>query len=179
MVSDEKGQITVEAVLILGFFILIFIGVTVPMAFNARAAAIDTSVLADAKFATEQIAGAAGTVIVNGSRRTIDVYVPGYKSADINIGTRICTDGAYINTTVAIDRGASGVNQSRIIESHDISAKLYGTNWTIINPAGGAYISESSGKRYTIVIEYRSLDSTTANSLVLSSGCVGNFTGDL
>ncbi len=179
MVSDEKGQITVEAVLILGFFMLIFIGVTVPMAFNARYAAIDTSVLADAKFATEQIAGAAGTVIVNGSRRTIDVYIPGYKSGDINIGTRICTDGSYINTTVAIDRGSSGMNQSRVIESHNISAKLYGTGWTLTNPDGGPHIAENSGKRYTIVIEYKSINSTTANSFVLSSGCTGDFIGDL
>ncbi|GBE18154.1 hypothetical protein BMS3Abin16_00746 [archaeon BMS3Abin16] len=179
MVSDEKGQITVEAILILGFFMLIFIGVTVPMAFNARSAAIDTSVLADAKFATEQIAGAAGTVIVNGSRRTINVYVPGYKSGGINIGTRICTDGSYINTTVAINRSTSGMNQSRVIESYNISAKLFGTGWTLTNPAGGAYISENKGTRYTIVIEYKSINSATANSLALTNGCTGDFTGDL
>jgi uncharacterized protein (UPF0333 family) len=179
MVSDEKGQITVEAILILGFFMLIFIGVTVPLAFNARYSAIDTSVLADAKFATEQIAGAAGTVITPGSRRTIDVYVPGYKSGDINIGTRICTDGSYVNTTVAIDRGNAGMNQSRVIESHNISSKLYGAGWSVSAPSGLTYISENSGKRYTIVIEYKSINSTTANSLALTNGCTGDFIGDL
>ncbi len=149
MASGEKGQITVEAILIFGFFILIFIGVTVPMAFDARNAATDTTVVADAKFATVQIASAASTVIVNGSRRTLDVYVPGYSAGSINISTKICNDatGSYLNTTVNILR--SGVN-----EAHNISAKLYNNGW-ILN--GGNCITENTGKRYTVVIEYKNI----------------------
>lgn len=170
--KNNQGQITVEAVLILGFFILIFFGVTVPMAFQARNSAIDITALADAKFATEQIASAAGTVLVNGSRRTIDVYVPGYQSNSIKIGTRICTDGTYLNTTVAINR--TGVS-----ETHELSQKLYGSGWSLTSASGTDYIAENVGKRYTIVIEYKSINSTTSNSFSLSSGCSGSFIGDL
>jgi uncharacterized protein (UPF0333 family) len=149
MAIDEKGQITVEAVLILGFFILIFIGVTVPMAFDARNTATDTTIIADAKFATEQIAAAASTVIVNGSKRTIDVYVPGYSGGSNNISTRICNDstGSYLNTTVNILR--TGVS-----EAHNISSKLYGGGWSFNS---GSCITENTGQRYTVVIEYKSI----------------------
>ncbi len=170
--KDNRGQITVEAVLILGFFILIFFGVTVPMAFQARNAAIDTTVLADAKFATGQIASAAGTVLVNGSRRTIDVYVPAYQSNTIKIGTRICTDGTYLNTTVAI-------NRTGVAETHELSQKLYGSGWSLTSASGTAYIAENIGKRYTIVIEYKSINSTTTNTFTPSGGCSGSFIGDL
>lgn len=172
MISCEKGQITVEAVLILGFFILIFFAVTVPMAFNAMNSATDATVLADAKFATEQIASAASAVVVNGSKRTIEVYVPGYNSSAIRIGTRICASGSYVNTTVAISR-------SGVTESHNISAKLYGSGWNMTSVSGTAYIAEDRGKRYTLVITYKSINSTTTNSLALPSGCTGTFTGAL
>jgi uncharacterized protein (UPF0333 family) len=133
MLKGEKGQITVEAVLILGFFILIFVGVTVPMVFNARDSAIDTTVLADAKFATEEIAAATNQVVVNGSKRTIEIYVPGNNGSSTKIGTRICTDGLNINTTVGILRDGVG-------ESHDISAKEYksieSTTSNSLNPGG-------------------------------------------
>jgi uncharacterized protein (UPF0333 family) len=157
MLKGEKGQITVEAVLILGFFILIFVGVTVPMVFNARDSAIDTTVLADAKFATEEIAAATNQVVVNGSKRTIEIYVPGNNGSSTKIGTRICTDGLNINTTVGILRDGVG-------ESHDISAKLYSSGWSLTSPST-SYILETSGKRYTIEIEYKSIESTTSNSL--------------
>jgi uncharacterized protein (UPF0333 family) len=169
MISGEKGQITIEAVLILGFFIMIFIGVTVPMAFNARTSAIDTTVLADAKFATEQIASAASTVVVNGSKRTLEVYVPGYNSSSLNVGTRICTDGSNINTTVGIVRAGGS-------ESYNFSAKLFSDGWDL-NSNG--YIAEKSGKRYTIVITYKNITSTTANTFTPSGGCTGSFTSDL
>ncbi len=149
MAIDEKGQITIEAVLILGFFILIFIGVTVPMAFDARNAATDTTIVADAKFATEQIAAAASTVITNGSKRTIDVYVPGYLGGSNNISTRICNDstGSYLNTTVNIQH--TGVS-----ETYNISSKLYGGGWSLNS---GSCITENTGRRYAVVIEYKNI----------------------
>ncbi len=158
MSKGDRGQITVEAVLILGFFILIFVGTTLPMAFKARNSALDTTMLADAKFATEQIAGAASSVVVNGSKRTIEVYVPGYNSSAIKMATRICTDGSYINTTV-------GIKRSGVTESYNFSSKLYGGGWTMTSVSGGSYIAERSGKRYTIVITYKSINSTTSNTL--------------
>ena len=166
MISGEKGQITVEAVLILGFFIMIFVGVTLPMAFDARRAAVDTTVLADARFATEQIASAANTIVVNGSKRTIEVYVPGYNSGAIKIGTRICTDGSYVNTTVAI-------KHSKANEIHNISSKLYGSGWSLSSVSGTDYIAELNGTRYTLVFTYKSINSTTSNSL--STSCSSNL----
>jgi uncharacterized protein (UPF0333 family) len=152
MISGEKGQITVEAVLILGFFVLIFIGVTVPMTFEARNTALDTTIIADAKFATEQIASAANTVILNGSKRTIDVYVPGASAGSINISTTICnsTDGSAINTTVAITR-------SNFSESHAITSELKGGNW-VLNSNG--CIVENQGRRYSAVVEYKTINIT-------------------
>jgi uncharacterized protein (UPF0333 family) len=170
MISGEKGQITIEAILILGFFILIFFSVTVPMVFKSREAAIDTSVLADARFATEQIAGAANQIVVNGSKRTIEVYVPGYDTGSISIGTRICTDGSNLNTTVAIVHGT-------VSEEHKFSTKLYGGNWGLMNNVDGSlFIAEDSGKRYTIVLEYKSINSTTANSFAAVSDCTEDLT---
>jgi uncharacterized protein (UPF0333 family) len=147
MISSEKGQITVEAVLIMGFFVLIFFGVTVPMAFNARDSALDTTIIGDAKFATEQIAGAANTIIINGSKRTIDVYVPGYSAGSINITTTMCSDGSHINTSVGITRSGS-------TETHNVSSKLYGGGWTLNS---GGCVVESAGERYTTVVEYKTI----------------------
>jgi hypothetical protein len=182
MFSDEKGQITVEAVLILGFFIMIFVGVTVPMTFNARYTAIDTSILTDAKFATEQIASAVNTVVVNGSKRTIDVYVPGYKAGSIHTGTRICTDGDYLNTTVLIVRYyANGT--AKVSEAYDFSHKLYGGNWTLSTSDASATdrILEDEGRRYSIVIEYKSITSNTNNTMTdvtkAQTACALNLSG--
>ncbi|RMF91697.1 MAG: hypothetical protein D6733_00470 [Methanobacteriota archaeon] len=163
MHAEEKGQITVEAVLILGFFLMIFIGVTVPMTFNARYTSLDTTVLADAKYATEQIASAANTVVVDGSRRTIDVYIPGYRGGSVRMATRICTDGNYLNTTVGIMHPRSGYNTT-VIEAYNFSARLYGGGWSLTAPSGKNYILEDQGRRYTLVIEYKSINSTTSNS---------------
>jgi uncharacterized protein (UPF0333 family) len=148
MTQGEKGQITVEAVLILGFFLLIFIGVTFPMAFTARNTATDTTVLADAKFATEQIGGAAGSVVVNGSKRTLEVYVPGYNSPSKSISTTICSDGDYINTTVAINT-----------ESYNLSSKLYGGGW-ILN--SDSCVTETNGSRYDVVVTYKNINITSS-----------------
>jgi len=179
MLAGERGQITVEAVLILGFFIMVFFGVTVPLTFNARDAAMDTSILSDAKFATEQIASAANTVVVNGSKRTIDVYVPGYKSGSTHIGTRICTDGHYLNTTVLIVR-FSGNGSIRFAEDYEFSAKLYGGNWSITTPDGKDRILEDEGRRYTLEIEYKTINSLTSNTMTDVTGdtrCDRSFSG--
>lgn len=154
MPAGDRGQITVEAILILGFFILVFVGVSIPMGFKARNTALESSAVADAKFATEQIAGAANTVLVNGSKRTIDVYVPGYNSTSTKIATRICTDGQYLNTSIAI-------KSSNAVELQNLSAKLYGSGWSI--SSGGGAIVEDSGARYTIVITYKDINSSTTN----------------
>ena len=166
MLKDTKGQITIEAILILGFMVALFMGVTVPLAFDASDTARDTSIISDAKFATEQIAAAANTVIVNGSRRTMDVFVPGFTSGAVRIGTRICTNGDYINTTVAIVRDGQ-------TETHELSKKLQGTGWTILS--GNGAILENRGKRYTIIVEYKEINSTTANSFTNAAPCTANL----
>ncbi len=164
MVTEEKGQITLEAILILGFFILMFIAVSIPMTFNSRYAALDTAILTDAKFATEQIASAANTVIVNGSKKTIDVYIPGYKAGSLHSGTRICTDGGYINTTVLIVR-YDGSGAVKLAESYNFSKKLYGSGWSMSTTDGLGRILEDEGRRYTLKIEYKSVTSNTANTM--------------
>lgn len=164
MAAEENGQITLEAILILGFFILIFIAVSMPMTFNSRYAALDTSILTDAKFATEQIASAANTVIVNGSKKTIEVYIPGYKGGSFHSGTRICTDGSYINTTVLIVR-YDGSGAVQLAEAYTFSKRLYGSGWNMSTPDGLGRILEDEGRRYTLKIEYKSMTSNTANTM--------------
>ncbi len=136
-----------------------------------KAAADDVAILSDARYAIEQIGATADSITTPGSKRTIRVYVPGFKSAGntttnvpvIHIATRICTDGSDLISTVLLVRRESD-GDIRRQETHDFTRKLYGTNWTL-TPSDEDAIVEDRGKWYDITITWKNITSTTSNSL--------------
>ncbi|MFQ6137302.1 MAG: hypothetical protein ACE5PM_09010 [Candidatus Hydrothermarchaeales archaeon] len=72
---DEKGQITLEAILIIGLFILIFVGISMPMAFRAYDSTTDTSSILEAQDNLDAVVGTIEMVVAGGpgSVRTITV----------------------------------------------------------------------------------------------------------
>lgn len=154
----NRAQITIEAILIFGLFILIFIGVSVPLAFKARDMASDTGIVADARYAAEEIAAAANSISVPGEKRTIRVYIPGFTSAGKapngeplgKITTSISTNGTHLLVGVSIKRYRSDGTLKQQ-ETHNITRRLHGTGWTM-NP-----LSESNGRWYSFKIYWRNL----------------------
>ncbi|MEE8167989.1 MAG: hypothetical protein V3T58_03845 [Candidatus Hydrothermarchaeales archaeon] len=171
---NERGQITIEAIIIFGMFIVVLVGISWPMAFRVKAAANDIEIVSAARYATEQIASAANTVVTPGGKRTIDVYVPGFRSVGnttnaspvpvIHIATRICSpDGANLITTVLIMRRKSDGTIKRQ-ETHNFTRSLYGTGWSF-SAAGEDAIVEDIGKRYSITLYWKNITSSTSSSL--------------
>ncbi len=63
----EKGQITVEAILIIGLFILLFVGISMPTAFQVYDRSTDTSVILEMRTNTDAIVSAIKIVRAGGS----------------------------------------------------------------------------------------------------------------
>lgn len=142
----RNGQITLEAIFIFGIFMLIFIGVSVPLAFKVKSAADDVSVVSDAGYAVVQIVAASQGVTVPGAKRTVNVYVPGYSSRARTLTTTLSTDGYNITATV------SGMSDGNKL----ITRSLYGSGWRIYNGSTGAEapLNESAGRRYNFEITW-------------------------
>jgi len=168
---EERGQITIEAILIFGMFILILVGISYPLAFRVRADADDISLLSDARFAIEQIGAATDTITTPGSKRTIQVYIPGFKSPGntstnvpiTHIATRICIDGNNMNSTVLLIRRQSDGTVSRL-ETHTFTRSLYSSNWGITS-SNIASIVEDRGRWHDITLTWQTINSTTGNSI--------------
>jgi uncharacterized protein (UPF0333 family) len=137
----ERGQITIEALIIVGIFIIILVGISLPLMFHAKRTATDVTVIADARYATEQIAAAANSVVTPGTKRTVDVYVPGYNSTARVITTTITTDGSNLTTTVTIPDE----------DPYNMTIELYGDNWEMED------INESVGNRYSFIITWKNI----------------------
>lgn len=155
--SNEKGQITIEAILIIGFFVFVFFSITVPLAFRSVDYARDLSVASDARYAFNEILGAASSVVANGSKRTINVYIPGYK-ANASSQTRVtvvCTDGSTLYGKVILAKNN---------EIKSFSAPLYGSGWSLGDANGISSIIEDTGRRHTITVTWKSIGSNQANA---------------
>ncbi len=156
--KGSRGQITIEAILIFGLFILIFIGVSVPLAFKARDMASDTGIVADARYAAEEIASTANSIAVPGEKRTIRVYVPGFTSKGVaqngqpmaKTVTSISTNGTHLLVGISINRYRQD-GTVKLAENHNLTRKLYGQGWTM------ASISESNGRWYSFTIYWRNI----------------------
>lgn len=142
----DKGQITLEAIFIFGMFILIFIGISLPLAFKAKDAANDVAVVSDAGYAAEQITSASKGVVMPGARRSMSVYIPGYSSRARTIATTLSTDGESLVATVS---GLSDGNKT-------ITRSLHGSGWKIYNGSTGTEgsLTESAGRRYKFDITW-------------------------
>ncbi len=146
---SRKGQITIEAILLFGIFIIILVSISFPMAMKARKHSIEVSVVSDARYASEQIVTAANSIAYPGGRRTIEVYVPA--SREKNITTSISTDGSNLITTVSILGDTPKI----------INLSLYGDNWAMYNSSGSSSnITETSGARYRFVITWKNINFT-------------------
>ncbi len=105
---DNKGQATIEALLIFGVMIIIFVTL-VSYTFKADYAAKDVQFVSDARYVTEQIVSSANMVATPGELRTVEVYIPGFTSRDgsVIMTTNISTDGDNVTTIASITRNAT------------------------------------------------------------------------
>ncbi len=147
----SRGQITIEALLIFGAMIVIFL-ILVSYTFNANYAARDVQYVSDARYATEQIVSNANMIATPGDLRTIEVYIPGFTSRDASftMTTNISTDGDNITTIASITRNAR-------TETYTIIKDLPGDGWTI-SPASP--LLESNGSWYNISITWKTITYT-------------------
>lgn len=171
----EKGQVTIEMILIFGVFVMLIFAISVPTVFRGERYARDIQFMSDAKFATEQLATFASSVSNPHEKRNVEIYMPGYTSAgnasDNNplIWMAMCTttSGSVLNTTVAIVRRNSEGTVT-MQEVYSFSKNLGAGNWkTYINTGSGyqeGVIIEDSGRRYNITISWENITSNTVPS---------------
>ncbi len=155
---ENSGQITIEAILIFGLFVLIFLGVSVPLAFKARDMASDTGIVADARYAAEEITATANSIAVPGEKRTIRVYIPGFTSTGIaqngepisKAATSWRTNGTHLMVGISITRYRQD-GTLKLAETYNITTQLYGKGWTMTP------FTESSGRWYSFAIYWRNI----------------------
>lgn len=155
---NNRGQITVEAILIFGLIILLFIGVSVPLAFKAKDMANDAGAVSDARYALEQLASAVNSVSTPGEKRTISIYLPGFSSKGREPGgeplTKITsawsTNSTHLLSSISITR-YSDDGTLKQNETYSLNKKLNGQGWNMTS------ITESGGKRYDFVVYWRNI----------------------
>lgn len=142
---DNKGQVTIEALLIFGAMIIIFVAL-VSYTFKADYSAKDVQFVSDARYVTGQIVSSANMVSTPGELRTVEVYVPGFTSrgGGIIMTTTISTDGDNVTTIASITRNAT-------TENYTITKDLPGAGWQMNT------LSESNGSWYTLSITWRNI----------------------
>jgi uncharacterized protein (UPF0333 family) len=96
--GKDKGQVTIEGILILGFFILIFVGITFPAALRVAGSSNDIAVIMEAQNNLNKISSAVEMVAAGqkGTVRTVTI-VSNINNWEIN--TNAPTDGGVINPT--------------------------------------------------------------------------------
>lgn len=145
----ERGQITIEAILLFGIFVTILFSISLPMAMKVKKEALEVSTVADARYTSEQIVTAANSIAYPGGRRTLEVYVPG--DSEKNINTTISTDGSNLITTVLLPGDGPKV----------INLSLYGKEWVIYDSGGNpSNITENQGARYKFIICWKNITFT-------------------
>lgn len=168
----ERGQITIEMILVFGMFVMLVFAVSVPTVFRGEKSARDIQFISDAKFATEQLATFAMSISNPHERRNVGIYMPGYTSAGnasnnlpiIRMVMCITTSGSVLNTTVAIvRRNSDGTVDMQ--ETHGFSENLGGGNWkTYVNTGSGyqeGVIIEDGGRTYNITLSWENITSNT------------------
>lgn len=178
----EKGQVTIEALLILGLFVLLVFAVSVPTVYRTQGDARDIKFVSDAKFATERLATFASSISNTYEKKNVKIYVPGYTSSGnasddkplIWMATCTATSGRVLNTTVAILRRDSDGTVT-MQETYNFSRSLGTGNWkTYVNTGSGyqeGVIVEDSGRRYDITISWENITSNTVPSSTAISSC--------
>lgn len=178
----EKGQVTIEAILVLGMFVLLLFAVSVPTVFRAKGDAMDIQFASDAKFASERIATYASSVITSDERKKVEIYLPGYTSSGnasdnkplLWMATCTATSGNLLNTTIAIVRRDSDSTVT-MQETYNFSRRLGTGNWkTYVNTGSGyqeGVIVEEIGRKYNITFSWENITSNTVPSDTTISDC--------
>lgn len=162
---DERGQMTIEFIILIGLFVLILVGTSVPLAFRTTDNAVDVSLVADARYVTEEL-GMAADGISPGGRKNLTVYIPGYRSQGsvggkqlINVTTVLGTDGDNLTMRVNITRYRSDGTLDRR-DSYNFSRGLPGKGWTIYNGGTLGNVTEGSGRSYRVLVSWRNMSFT-------------------
>gem|GEM_PF-6273737 len=167
---NQKAEVTIEALFIMGVFILILVTVSISNIFEAVDTTRDVRVVSDAKYVAEQIATYASSITNPYEKKILRIYIPGYSSSgttpagDPLIWIRSCisTDGDVLNTTVQTIRYSNeGIITKQ--EEYSFTKDLPGTGWAIYVPNSTAPkpIFEDEGYTYTLVISWKNITSQT------------------
>ncbi|RLF57067.1 MAG: hypothetical protein DRN25_07110 [Thermoplasmata archaeon] len=143
-----RGQITIEAILIFGIFLLIIFSVSMPLAMKAKRQSLEVSTVADARYAAEQIVSLANSITFPGDKRTAEVYIPGDKGRGINTSMNI-VGGKYLITTVYFEEDSPAV----------INLSLDGNNWMLWSD-GNIGVFEDEGHRYRVEVSWGNITCT-------------------
>ena len=119
---DEKGQASVEYVLLSLVFLIILGSVTIPLISNSIDSSMDISHTSDVSAAINSIGNAVGVVYANGpgAKRTINVYFP--------VGGTINTNNNVLSMPVTLTNGTKNINAqlpypTTILPSGNVIAK--------------------------------------------------------
>jgi hypothetical protein len=182
--AEERAQITIEALLIMGVFILLLISVSLQNIFQAVDSTRDVQVVSDARFASEQIVNAANVISNPYEKKRLKIHIPGYSSPGttsegnpiIWITTCISTDGDVLATTIQIKRYGDDGNITQNDE-YSFNRDLPGEGWEIYVPNAtlSKPIYEDDGYSYTLDISWKNITSQTNLEWIVDNCTVEGF----
>lgn len=90
----DRGQVSIEAILLIGFFVLIFVSITFPAALKVSSASNDVAAVMEAQSNLNKVSSAVEAVAV-GQRGTVRTITIVSNIANWEINTNALTDGTY------------------------------------------------------------------------------------
>jgi hypothetical protein len=158
-IRERRGQLTIEFLILMGLFILVLVGTTFLFLLETTADAREVDIVSAARFAAEEISSATYSASAPRSKRVLDVYLPGYRSAGVasggerlaNISTILTTDGENLITEVRITRYYQN-GSLKLQEEWNFSRRLYGSGWTLYSEGVSGGVQEEIGSRYRVYI---------------------------
>lgn len=167
MIRNNRGQVTIEAMLIFGILLAIVLGISVPIIFGSSHLSKDVSFSSDARYSMERVASTANGLTNENERRTLDVYVPGQTSPGSTNGGNplveksitITTDSTGSNLVASINMVRRYENDSiRSNETHPFTIELNGKGWKVYDTNGMENpVVESLGERYRVLVSWKNL----------------------
>ena len=176
----ERGQVTIEIILIFGMFLLLIFAVSIPTVLQSGRDADDVQYVSDVKFATERLATFAASVSHPDEKKNVEIYMPGSYVGNFSDPSTPATlramcidaDGRSLDAIAAIIRQGS---EGFIVQEDDyeFSKNLGAGDWKIYVNTGSGYqegaLYEYGGKRYNLIISWENITSNTVPSYVISS----------
>ena len=83
----ERGQVTIEMILIFGMFLLLIFAVSIPTVLQSGRAADDVQYVSDVKFATERLATFTSSVSHPDEKKNVEIYMPGFYVGNLSDGS--------------------------------------------------------------------------------------------